>query len=268
MDDVTREIEEALVGHWSHFGRWPKGALVEDRGTLRYETPIPHLPYNAVLRTRLAEDAADEVIARIVDSYARRGVDFAWWETPLTTPRNLGARLEPHGLRLVERATGMSLDLDGWEAEVPRGGVEYIEVVDDERMTDYAALVFSYWELPEESRDLVSEVHRFWGPGKAAAHRWVAYLDGRPIGKAILSLAAPDGVAAIYGMSVRPEARGRGVATGLTTTALEKARSLGRRRVVLHSTEMAVGVYARAGFVERCPLAVYATAEVWSDRDH
>src|SRR3990170_477683 len=115
MDDATREIEEALVGHWSHFGRWPKGSLVEDAGTLRYETPIPHLPYNAVLRTHLADDEADKVIARVIASYRRRNVDFAWWETPSTTPTDLGARLEPHGVRLVERATGMSLDLDVWE---------------------------------------------------------------------------------------------------------------------------------------------------------
>jgi hypothetical protein len=52
--DATREIEDALVGHWSHFGRWPHGALVEDGGTLRYETPIPHLPYNGLLRTEIA----------------------------------------------------------------------------------------------------------------------------------------------------------------------------------------------------------------------
>lgn len=268
MDDATREIEEALVGHWSHFGRWPKGSLVEDAGTLRYETPIPHLPYNAVLRTHLADDEADKVIARVIASYRRRNVDFAWWETPSTTPTDLGARLEPHGVRLVERATGMSLDLDVWEGQRPRPGIDYVEAVDDERMNDYAELIYAYWELPEESRDLVAEVNRFWGPGKAPVHRWVAYLDGRPIGKALLSFAAPDGVAAIYGMSVQPEARGRGVASGLTTVALEKARSRGCHRVVLHSTEMAAGVYTRAGFVERCPLAVYATAEVWSDRDH
>jgi GNAT superfamily N-acetyltransferase len=268
VDAAIDDIEEALVGHWSYFGRWPKGALVEDAGTLRYETPIPHLPYNAVLRTRLAAHDTDAVIARVVASYRRRNVDFAWWETPSTTPRDLGARLERQGIGLVERATGMSLDLDGWEAQPPRAGVDYAEALDEAGLRDYAELIYSYWELPEESRDLVAEVNRFWGPGKAPVHRWVAYLEGRPVGKTLLSLAAPDGVAAIYGMSVRPEARGRGVASGLTTTALEKARSLGRRRVVLHSTEMAVGVYARAGFVERCPLAVYATTRLWSDRDH
>lgn len=259
-----RDIEEALVSHWSHFGRWERGALVEDAGTLRYETPIAPLPYNAVLRTRLAEDEADETIARVVDAYARRGVDFAWWVTPSSTPADLGARLEAHGLRLVERATGMSLDLADWDARAPREGVSYVEALDDGVMDDYTSLIYDYWELPADARDLVAEVNAYWGPGRGPAHRWVAYADGRPVGKALLSLAAPEGVAAIYGMSVRPEARGRGVAGGLTSMLLQRARDLGCRRVVLHSTEMAVGVYARAGFVERCPLAVYATAALWS----
>ena len=268
MDDVVREIEEALVGHWSHFGRWERGALVEDGGTLRYETPIPHLPYNGVLRTRIPDATVDEVVPRVVESFRRRGVHFAWWVTPSSQPSDLGERLEANGLRLVERAVGMSLDLAGWDAPAPKPGVDYVEVLDERALDDYAELIYAYWELPADSRALVAAINRFWGPGQAAAHRWLAYADGRPVGKALLSFAAPEGVAAVYGMSVLPEARGRGVASGLTTTLLGRARDLGCRRVVLHATEMAVGVYARAGFVERCPLGVYATAEVWSGRDH
>jgi ribosomal protein S18 acetylase RimI-like enzyme len=66
-------------------------------------------------------------------------------------------------------------------------------------------------------------------------------------------------------MSVLPEARGRGVAGGLTTTILQRAKELGCRRVVLHSSEMAVGVYDRAGFQEQCTLKVFATASLWSE---
>jgi hypothetical protein len=61
------------------------------------------------------------------------------------------------------------------------------------------------------------------------------------------------------------EARGRGVAGGMTTTLLQQAKTLDCTRAVLHSTDMAVGVYSRAGFVHRCDLTVYATAALWSD---
>jgi len=63
-----------------------------------------------------------------------------------------------------------------------------------------------------------------------------------------------------------PEARGRGIAGGLTTTLLERATDAGCSRAVLHSTDTAVGVYRRAGFVDRCPIQVFATASLWSDQ--
>ncbi len=69
-------------------------------------------------------------------------------------------------------------------------------------------------------------------------------------------------------MSVRPECRGRGIAGGLTTTLLERAREAGCHRVVLHSSEMAVDVYRRAGFVQRCTFTVYANAPLWASRNH
>jgi ribosomal protein S18 acetylase RimI-like enzyme len=67
-------------------------------------------------------------------------------------------------------------------------------------------------------------------------------------------------------MSVTPKARGRGVASSLTNILLERAEGLGCERVVLHSSEMAVGVYERAGFMRQCELPVYANAALWASR--
>jgi ribosomal protein S18 acetylase RimI-like enzyme len=77
-------------------------------------------------------------------------------------------------------------------------------------------------------------------------------------------VAGPPGVGSIYGMAVRPEARGHGIASALTDALLAQARELGCRSVVLHSSEQAVGVYRRAGFVEKCELRFFATAPIWS----
>jgi ribosomal protein S18 acetylase RimI-like enzyme len=101
-------------------------------------------------------------------------------------------------------------------------------------------------------------------PGRTPGHRYLAFIDDVAVGKGYVSLAGPPGIASLYGMSVVPEARGRGVAGGLTGVLLERARDAGRTRVVLHSSEMAVGVYRRAGFVEQCNLPFHATTPVWS----
>jgi GNAT superfamily N-acetyltransferase len=126
-------------------------------------------------------------------------------------------------------------------------------------------LIFSYWDVPEASRALVAEVNRYWDPQRTPLVRWVAYDSAdRPIGKMLLSLSAPPGVAAIYGMSAGPEARGRGLASDMTLLALQKARQLGRRRVVLHASQEAVNVYRRAGFAAHCELPIHGTAPLWT----
>jgi ribosomal protein S18 acetylase RimI-like enzyme len=266
---TVSEIEEALVGHWSHLGRWTRGALIEEAGTLRYETPIAQLPYNGVIRTRIANDA-QAVIASVLASFRSRNVSCLWWDHPSATPEGLGSLLSAEGLEAVEQAAGMSIDLGNIDPPEPlTPGTRYAEVLDDDQMRQYANLIVRYWELSEESRDLVEELNGYWGPSNPQIRRWLAFTDeSTPIGKVLLSLAAPPGVAAIYGMSVLPEARGKGIAGALTDIVLRRAKELGCKRVVLHSSQMAVGVYERAGFRKHCDLTVYADAPLWASRTH
>ena len=265
---MISDIEDALVAQWSHFGRWPRGELHDEGGILWFETPIEHLPYNGVLRTHLDDEAgADERISGLVERFGARGVQFFWVVHPSATPPDLGERLAATRLEPVERMNCMSLELDGWEPPPLPEQVVFEEVVDDAAMDAYAELTVRYWEIPADQGKLVAEVHRYWGPGRAQGHRYLALRDGVPIGKAYLSLAGPPGVASIYGMSVVPEARGGGVASGLTTTLLARGKAAGCERAVLHSTDMAANVYRRAGFVEHCTIGVFGTTSLWSG-DH
>jgi GNAT superfamily N-acetyltransferase len=267
---VSREIadiEEALFAQWAQFGRWSGGTLHDHDGLLWYETPITHLPYNGVVRTWLRPAAADAAIAAVTERLRAREAHSLWFAHPTATPDDLGDRLAAHGLAPVEEITCMSLDLSGWEPEPPPAGVAFEEVVDERALDEYTDLTVGYWEIPAHERELVAELQRALGPGRVPGHRYLARLDGQAVGKGYLSLAGPAGVAAIYGMSVRPEARGRGIAAGMTAQILRHAKDLGCARAVLHSTPMAVGLYRRIGFVERCPLTVYATAPLWSGDD-
>lgn len=61
-----------------------------------------------------------------------------------------------------------------------------------------------------------------------------------------------EDAASIRMMAVRPDARGRGVATALTRACLDRARADGRRWLVLHSSAPMVEaqrLYERLGFV-------------------
>ncbi len=222
-----------------------------------------HLPYNAVVRTHLESNSADSALERVLARYRERGVDYMWIDHPSATPDDLGRRLTKSGLELVEVATGMSLELANWQPTAPTTLVK--EAVDDAALEAYAALLMRYWEIPEDEQHLVTELHQYWSPSRATGHRFLAFNSaGAAIGKGYLSLAGPTGVASIFGMSVVPEARGRGVASKITMAMLGCAKKEGCARAVLHSSQGAVGLYRRAGFIERCKLKVYATNSLWS----
>src|SRR5207244_1733579 len=125
----------------------------------------------------------------VVERFRARGVEFFWLVHPSAQPADLGERLEAAGVPVVETATGMALELAGWQRPALPPRVTYGAVLDD--------------------ADLL------------ASH-------------------------------------------GLTAVLLERAREAGCSRVVLHSSEMAEGVYRRAGFVAHCRLPFHATTAVWS----
>ena len=262
------DTERAFVAIWSRFcGAWSRGELHEREGLTWFRTPIRHLPYNGVIRTRM--DTADEALLdEVLAGYRERGVQCFWGLHTLSTPAGLGAALEARGLAKVETMTCMALDLAGWAAPPLPEAAVIEEVRDDDGLRAYTDLTLAYWEIPGEDAALVAQLHGDYGPRPDFGVRYLARVDGEVVGKGFLCLdAGARELGAIYGMSVRPQARGRGVAGALTTTMLARAREEGHRRIVLHSSEMAVGLYARAGFAPCGELDVYATAPLWS-ADH
>jgi GNAT superfamily N-acetyltransferase len=265
MDDAAERvatIERSFVTHWSHFGRYPGAALHDEDGVLWYESPIAHLPYNAVIRTRIDGDA-ERVVAGVAARFRERGVPFMWVRRPSDTPDDLDALLRAQGLALVEEATGMDLDLDRWRPEPVPEGVTIVDGGSGDALRDYETLIRTYWSVPEDARELIERMNRHWAGDNSPGARYVAYAGDVPVGKLFLNLVDLP-VIAVYGVAVVPEGRGRGVATALMNAAIAHGRDLGATRVVLHSSEMAHGMYVRMGFVPRCPFLAYATEPVFT----
>ena len=134
---------------WSHFGRWPRGELHDEHGVLWTEAPIRHLPYNAVLRTRVASDDVDGVLQRVIARFRARGVAFMWLDHPTASPKDLGRRLRALGLEPVEDATGMSLDLEPWQPPPPHARVaEVVSAADLAAYADLITVSYTHLTLP------------------------------------------------------------------------------------------------------------------------
>ncbi|MFI5292982.1 MAG: GNAT family N-acetyltransferase, partial [Candidatus Limnocylindrales bacterium] len=269
----TIRIEEALERHWRLFGLYPGAHLRDEDGVLSFGSPIRHLPYNGVIRTHVAEDAyADAVLTRTAESFRTRDVPFMWIVRPSDHPTDLERRLAGLGLDLVETAIGMDLDLDDWHVE-PNGSraeIRHVDVpgADPAGLHDYEELIRTYWSVPEDERHMIETLNRHWTGERSPGQRLVAYLDGHAVGKCFVRLAdLPDSIA-IFGVAVRPEARGGGIATALMNEAISMGSALGARHAVLHSSSMAWSMYRRLGFIERCRLPVYATDALFGTHHH
>ncbi len=269
IDERVRAVEDAFVAHWRHFGAWRGAELHERDGVLWFESPIRALPYNAVIRTRVpvGEDA-DAAVGAVTARFRERDVPFMWVVLPHDEPDDLDQRLPPHGLDLVETATGMDLDLAGWTAPAPAVPAQVLAVTDDDGLQEYEELIRTYWSVPEDARHLLRTLNRHWTGERAPGIRLVAHLDGRAVGKLFLNTSELPERVAVYGVAVRPQARGRGVARALMHEALTRAVTAGARRCVLHSSEMALPMYERMGFAPLCELRVYATGPLFGTHHH
>jgi GNAT superfamily N-acetyltransferase len=255
---IIRALELNLVDLWSRFGRGDGCELHETETATWFDTPIRSLPYNCVLRFVAAGDA-DAQIDAIFDHYRKRGVPFAWIVHPSAQPADLADRLKSRGFEEADVVPGMSMDLaDLPDESAPPPGVTIREVETPSELAAFFDLIAWRWNVAPESVETLHAVSKAFLAGAPGGpiRAWIATANGETVSKVILNLAA--GVAGIYGVATRPEARGLGLARALTLRALHEARKSGYRHGVLHSTAMARGIYEKIGFRAHADFRIFA----------
>lgn len=107
----------------------------------------------------------------------------------------------------------------------------------------------------------------FWRLRVGRSSRLVATVEGEPVGIVSVGQASEPDVAELFGLWVRPDYRGRGVAWQLTQAAAHHARATGQRALklwVATDNGRAVAFFSSAGFRpadERRPMTNDAQTE-------
>jgi GNAT superfamily N-acetyltransferase len=252
-----RALEENLWSLWSGFGRGDGCTLHDEADATWFDTPIPTLPYNGVIRFCAGVDVEDR-IDQIFEHYGRRNVPFFWIVHPTATP-GLAERLRERGFEEAEACPGMTRVLSGLPPprELPVG-VRLVEVDSEAGASGLLELVGWRWAVPAEALPRLPEVTRAFAVGAPGSpvRSWLAVRDGIPVAKILLNLA--NGVAGVYGVVTRPEARGLGLARALTLHAFAAAEQEGYKLGVLHSTPMARAMYEKIGFHAHAVFRIFA----------
>ena len=257
-EEVIHEIELNLWETWSNFGRGPGCTLHDEGDALWFETPIPVLPYNTVLKFQVEHDV-DRRIDSMIQCYTERDVPLLWIVHPSSLPGDLPERLQTRGLQEIELAPCMARSLESLpEASAIPPGIEIREAIEDNDLMELYGLAAWRWGVPEEYRLQLRKMLEKYKIGERTSNTrfWLAWRDGVPISK--IGLYKGSGSAGIYGVATRPEARGLGIASILMNVAMQAAKDMGYKLAVLDSSPLAENLYKRLGFVTLAPLRLYS----------
>ena len=258
MSDLVKPVEENLWSMWAQFGRGEGCLLIDEPDLMRFETPLAKIPYNSVFRFRLADDV-DPRVDQIVSQYERRGVPLMWVLHPTAEPTDLATRLKARGLEDAETVAGMArglTDLPKNERLADGVTIDEVTLADCDDFIDLVSWRYELQPMDVPALRSVMTAARFGAPG-SPTRGLIARRDGQSLSKIVVHFGA--GVAGIYGVATRSEARGLGLARHLTIRALEIARDGGADLCVLHSTPMAVSLYSALGFEFVADLVLYST---------
>jgi ribosomal protein S18 acetylase RimI-like enzyme len=259
---VLQALEHNLWEFWSWFGRGPDCVLHDEGDALWFESPIPTLPYNMILRFAVTSDI-DSRLDSIIEHYRHRRVAFLWIIHPSSMPKDLGDRLSKRGLVEIEVCSGMAANLANMpQLQSAPEGIE-IRELDNETAANYLVDFAAWrWHVPEEAKSHLrayAQVLRIGRPSPIL-RCWMAWRGELPVSKAGLYCGA--GAAGIYAVATRPQARGKGLAGAVTLEALRAAREKAYQLAVLHSTPMAENLYAKLGFRHVAPFRIFASEAV------
>jgi ribosomal protein S18 acetylase RimI-like enzyme len=249
QDDLAVAVEHNLFAFLEAMGVIPHSETQDSAQMLRYHRKIISPMFNGVARVKLEPSDVDAAIDESITFFKERNQPYLfWWDTPSTTPKNLGDTLLANGFTAWEtNAPGMTIELDKLEHDgtLPKGFS--LETVKDEKsLLEWGHTFNRANETPEFAGMSWVEATRQIGIERAP---WTLYL-GRFEGQlvAVNILFCGVGVASVYGVAVIPEMRGRGFGKAVTAIPFLRARDMGYRYGVLFSTPEGHPVYQKLGF--------------------
>jgi GNAT superfamily N-acetyltransferase len=207
-------------------------------------TRLPAGPFNAAFATGRS-DAGGGFVDRARAWFDARGRGFSIYVRAHQDAALL-ARCGDDGLQRLADTPVMALETP----PAPVAGAR-VEVVDDDAgRATFVAVSMAAWE-PAGLQPAALQKH-FAEPARLAGPHLGIVLargeDGQALATALALLG--EGIAGLYWVGTRPEARGRGLGAAVTAAASRWAFDRGARAVILQASAQGEPVYRRLGFRE------------------
>lgn len=272
MRDILADLSErklvktVIRANWENYhyclGRSPSVELSVGKYLTWLVTNMPDHFMNLVVCTQLPAEGVDKLIDHALDHFRALNIRKLSWLTEEGLPAaGIKYCLEKRGLTFSESfATEMAADIIGIQEKVPLpANLQIIAVEDEETLRAWIHTASIGFRVPPEFENTWYDffVEVVCAP---PFRTYLALLDGEPVATSQLFTSA--GVAGIYNVTCRPEARGQGIGSAVVLAALLAAREMGYRVGILQASAMGYNVYRRIGFQDFGKLSLY----LWEER--
>lgn len=256
-DKLLPALESNLAAYWSAYGRGNGCILQSTPNVVWFYTGLPVALLNGVIYAKLKHDDVKPTIDSLQTKIDEQGAPALWWLGPQSTPENLGALLEQHGLQNAGETPGMAVDLAVMNSKPKTIENFEIEKVSNVEMQGlWARIAATGTGFSETIATGMARLEAtLTDPQYKAQHRYIGFFNGTPVATSALVL--DSGVAGIYAVATIPDARRKGIGEIMTVKPLLEARQMGFRIGILQASSMGYPIYKRIGFNEVCKFRIY-----------
>ena len=250
-ESLARANEANLTRGMAACARAYGGEVAEEPDLMWCTTGIPAASFNRVSWAMLATGTLDARIEWVQGRARALGVPMVWDIGPSSGPAELGEHLVRHGFSEIEGEPAMGIALAALPDTLPLPDGVMVERAQDRAALEvWVRTMRASFGMPESAdAPLLAGMARDTFGDEAAAHYYIARLDGEPV--ACAALTCGGGVAGLFSVATMEAARRRGIGTAVTMAPLLDARERGYYVGVLQASEMGYPVYARMGFTEQ-----------------
>jgi GNAT superfamily N-acetyltransferase len=181
--------------------------------------------WSAIVYSRFLPSETDDRINAEIEYFTQLKRDFEWKVYSHDEPPDLLMRLRDRGFRIGEEESLMICDPKKLSPAVmapPNAGVTVNPVRDEERMEDFLAVESVVWPgEPGKRRELRFAILNDPLERDVA---FVGYCDRKPVGCGRVTVSLYSQFAGLWGGSVLPDFRGRGVYRALLSARIQHLR--------------------------------------------
>jgi GNAT superfamily N-acetyltransferase len=258
--EMAKLIEENLSAKSMSFANLAGGEVYLGN-PVWFTSGLKRAGYNGITCAQLNPQNLDGQIEDCLIPFRQNGTPLTWWVGPLSTPGNLGRKLQEHGFQHNRDMIGMAAPLESLTGFVPPAlNYDFEQIMSPKELDEWMPLFIQAFGIPIEDIELVNNALKLlsFSPNSEWRHYRIC-VNGNLIATSSLHLGA--GVAGLYNIATQPEFRKHGLGTAITWHTFEQAQKMGLTLGTLQTTyPNALRLYHRMGFEVYCKIGVYQNA--------